>query len=72
MGSIFVEEWCKISHSIVKLSCNDLKISCRQLGTEMPTHKIFQTRLKIASLSRQEPLPTGATKWATALRFAKI
>ena len=27
---------------------------------------------KIASLSRQEPQPTGTAKWQTTLRFEKI
>ena len=26
----------------------------------------------MASLGKQEPQPTGATKWATTLRFGKI
>ena len=30
------------------------------------------TRTKIASLGRQEPQPTGTTKWPTTLRFGKI
>ena len=32
----------------------------------------FWSWLKIASLSRQEPQPTGTAKWPTTLRFGNI
>ena len=33
---------------------------------------IFIKTIKIASLGRQEPQPTGTAKWQTTLRFGKI
>ena len=49
-------------------------IQHRQLanGKKDMQHEQYRLTLKIASLSRQEPQPTGTTKWLTTLRFGKI
>ena len=35
-------------------------------------HTLAQPKLKIASLGRQAPQPTGTAKWPTTLSFGKI
>ena len=44
----------------------------RYIPLNSKDHSATQQVTKIARLGRQEPQPTGTTKWATTLRFWKI